>query len=85
MMLSRLLATLSLFFALTAFASADPPQDVAPPPNAPATAEWNAAKGELTLEYHGSRILTATVTAKDADGTSVAVKFDSKADTVEEK
>ena len=53
--------------------------------NAPATAEWNAAKGELSLEYHGTRILSATVTAVDADGTSVAVKLDSKADIVDEK
>jgi len=85
MMFSKLLPTLSLFFALTAFTAADPPQDVAPPPNARAAAEWDAAKGELTLEYHGVKILNAAVTAKDADGASIAVKLDSKADTADDK
>ena len=57
---------------------------VSPPPVKPAR-QWDAAKGELTVEYHGLTILTASVTAKDADGKSVAVKFESKADTADEK
>jgi len=42
-------------------------------------------RGELTVEYHGFRILTASVTAKDADGKRVAVNFESKADAADEK
>jgi hypothetical protein len=60
-------------------------RDIAPPPNEPATAKWDAATGELTLEYHGVKILRAAVAAKDADGTNVAVKLDSKADIADEK
>jgi hypothetical protein len=85
MMRSRLFPTGILFLALTAFAWANPPQDVAPPPNAPATVGWEAAKGALTLTYHGTRILDVTVTAQDADGTSIAVKLESKAENADEK
>jgi len=60
-------------------------EDVAPPPNAPADAQWSAASGRLTLEYQGSVILSATVTAQDAGGMDVSVTFDSKADTADEK
>ena len=84
-MLSRSWLTLSLAAALTCIASVASGKDVAPPPNAPASAKWDAASGKLTLEYHGAKILIATVTAKDADGRSVAVKFDTKADTADEK
>ena len=43
--------------------------------NAAATAKWDADKGELTLEYHGIRILSATVTAENADGKSSSPKI----------
>jgi len=81
-MLSRLLRTLSSLVVLAGVASA---QDVAPPANAPATARWDAATGQLTVQYHGINVLSAKVTAKDAGGKSVAVEFDSKADTADEK
>ena len=80
-MLSRSLFAMTLIAGLTSFVSTIYAQDVAPPPNAPATADWDAATGQLQLKYHGATILSAAVTAKDADGTSVAVKFESKADT----
>jgi hypothetical protein len=66
---------------LTALASAAPAAGGEPPPNAPAQAEWDAAKGELILRYHGSEILRAAVTARDADGHSVAVQFGKREDT----
>ena len=83
-MISRWLPMLSLIAVLAGFASAVA-EDVVPPANAPAHARWDAAKGELTIEYHGTTILTASVTANDADGQRVAVEFASKAHTVEEK
>jgi len=83
-MISRWLPTVSLIVVLTGVGSAAA-GDVAPPANAAAGARWDAARGELTVEYHGTIILTAGVTARDADGKSVAVRFASNADTVEEK
>ena len=44
----------------------------APPPNAPATVEWNAQAGRLSLRYHGGVILDATVGAEDASGHAAA-------------
>jgi len=84
-MLSRSFLKMGLVVSLGAIGSAAAGEDVAPPPNAAAAAGWNAASGELMLEYHGTEILRATVTAKDADGKTVAVKLDSKADTADEK
>lgn len=75
---------MSLAVVLTGFASAAA-KDVASPVNAAANAHWDAAKGELAVEYHGFTVLTAGVTAKDADGKTVAVHLESKADTVDEK
>jgi len=85
MMLSRLLPALSLVVVLTGFALAGSPQDVAPPANAPGNAEWDATTGQLKLEYHGAEILSAAVSARDADGRSVAVTLDSNTDTADEK
>jgi hypothetical protein len=65
---------------LTVLAPATPAAGEEPPPNAPARAEWDAAKGELILQYHGSEILRAAVTAKDAEGQSVAVQFGKQED-----
>jgi len=85
MMLARSLFTVTLIGSLTCFVSTVFGKDVAAPPNAAATAQWDAAKGELTLEYHGGTILRAVVRARNADGKSVAVKLDSKTDTADEK
>jgi len=85
MMLSRSLFTTTLVVGLTCFVSTVAGKDVAPPPNAAATAGWDAAKGELTLQYHGVEILHATVTAKDTEGKSIAVKLDAKTDAPDEK
>ncbi len=85
MMLSRSWFTMTLIAGLTGFVSTAYAEDVAPPPNAPAVAQWDAATGQLLLEYHDARILNATVTAKDAEGEGIAVRFDSKANTADEK
>lgn len=50
-------------------AAAEPPQ---PPPNAPATVEWNAGQRVLKLHYHGGVIMDATLCAEDASGKPVA-------------
>lgn len=84
-MLSRMLPSVGLAVALAAITSTAFGRDVTPPQNAPANARWDAATGQVTLEYHGSTILTASVRAKDADGNSLHVKSESKADTVDEK
>ena len=55
-------------------------REVQPPPNAPARVEYNQATGALVLHYHGTRVLSATVTAQASDGTKVpgaAVKMES--------
>ena len=71
MMLSRLLPTLSLVVALACVTSAASPQEVAPPVNAPAAVQWNAEQGKLSLQYHGTAILDATIVAEDAGGNKV--------------
>ncbi len=76
---------MTLIVGLMCFVSSAAAKDVTPPPNADATAGWDAAKGELTLQYHGVEILHAIVTAKDTEGKSVAVKLDSKTVTPEEQ
>jgi len=55
-------------------------KELAPPPNAPAAVEWDAVKGELIVQYHGSEILRAAVTARDGEGKLVAVRLDKQAD-----
>jgi len=63
---------------------ADPSRAVAqeiiePPVNAPATVAWNAGQGRLSLRYHGTVILDATIRAEDATGRAVdgvAVKLE---------
>lgn len=47
-------------------------QAVAAPPNAAAAVVWDAAQGKLSLRYHGTVILDATVRAEDAAGQTVA-------------
>ncbi|HUT32554.1 MAG TPA: alpha-galactosidase [Planctomycetota bacterium] len=43
-------------------------ETVDPPPHAPATADWNAGQGRLSLRYHGTVVLDAVVVARDKDG-----------------
>ncbi len=74
-----------LWFAFSASAADDSHPDPSAPPNAPAAAEWDATTGQLTLEYHGTTILRATITAASADGKSVPVQFDCKANTANDK
>jgi len=47
-------------------------KSIEPPPNAPATVEWNAGKERLKLRYHGGVILDAAIRAEDAAGRPVA-------------
>jgi len=78
-MLPRSFFTLSLVVALAGVASAASPQDVAPPANAPASVQWNAAEATVALRYHGTVILDATIGAEDAKGNEVkgvAVTFE---------
>ena len=64
---------------------------IKPPANAPATVEWNAGEGRLSLRYHGTMILDATIRAEDAGGhevEGVAVKLEPTAtlgDQVEQR
>jgi len=73
-MISRWLSTVSLTVVLTGLASAFA-GEVPPPANAAAKFRWDAGRGELTVEYHGGTILTASVAAKDAAGKYTAVVF----------
>ena len=77
--------------AVAAAASIAAGQEPAPPPNAPARVEYHDASGTLSVEYHGTRILRATVTAETSDGARVAgavIKVESSAapgDKVEQR
>ena len=62
----------AILIALASAAWAAAPEAVEPPPNAPATVEWNAQAGRLSLRYHGSVILDATVGSEDTAGHAVA-------------
>jgi len=78
-MLSRLLLALGLVVALAGASWAVAQETVKPPANAPAKIQWNAEKGKLSLQYHGTAILDATLVAEDADGnvvTGVTVKLE---------
>jgi len=78
-MLSRLLLTFSVLVTLTGFAPAHPPREIEPPPNAPATVDWDAEQGRLRLRYNGTVILDATIRAEDAEArevVGVAVKLE---------
>jgi len=82
MMNGSLLAQLSLLVvaaAVSARVGSAARREVPPPPNAPARVEYRQASGALALDYHGTRILSATVTAQASDGTKVpgAVKMES--------
>lgn len=56
-----------------------------PPPNAAGAVHWDAAKGEVSFEYHGATILSAVVTAQDADAKKVTVQCDQKTSTADDK
>jgi hypothetical protein len=62
-------AALALFAIAVSAASAG---EVAPPPNVPAEARWDAKSGTLSLRYHGATILDATISTEDAAGKAVA-------------
>ena len=62
-------AALALFAIAVSAASAG---EVAPPPNVPAEARWDAKSGTLSLRYHGATILDATISTEDAAGRAVA-------------
>jgi len=69
----------AILTVLAGAAWAATPEAVEPPPNAPATVEWNAQAGRLSLRYYGGVILDATVGAEDASGRAAArveVKLD---------
>ena len=70
--LSRPSAILAVVAALAGASPAAVPKTVDPPPNAPATIEWNAGQGRLSLRYRGGVIFEATVGAEDATGKAVA-------------
>jgi len=67
-MYRKALNALSLIAALAGTSWAAMAQEVAPPANAPAKVEWNAAEGTLRLRYHGTVVLDATLRAQAADG-----------------
>jgi len=85
--LVRLLSLLAILAVPAAASWAAAQSTVEPPPNTPATVEWNAAEGRLSLRYHGTVILDATIRAEDAGGhevRGVAVKLE-PAETLGEK
>jgi len=70
-MLPRTLFALTLVVPLAGVTLAASTQEVAPPPNAPATIEWNAEQGRLLLRYHDTPILDAAVGVENVDGEPV--------------
>jgi hypothetical protein len=45
--------------------------ETGPPANAPAKVEWSQEKGKLSLQYHGTMILYATIRGEDTNGNEV--------------
>lgn len=87
MVLSRPLFTVSLVVALAGVASAASEEGVAPPANVPATVGWDAREARLSLRYHDTVVLEATIGAEDADGKArqgIAVKLE-PTETVDDK
>jgi len=81
------LSLLTILVVLAGVSCAVAQEIIEPPANAPATVEWNAGQGRLSLRYHGTAILDATIRAEDADGDEVegvAVKLE-QAETVDDK
>ena len=73
--LNTIIAGTSVVLATICRALAAEP--IQPPPNAPATVEWNAKAGRLSLRYHGAVILDATVSAEAGNAAAEAeVKLD---------
>jgi hypothetical protein len=66
------LLAVSLSHTLDAASPAGAQRSVAPPPNTPATVEWNQQEGRVRLRYHGVEILNAVVQAELADGKAVS-------------
>ncbi len=62
-MLSRSLLTLSLVVSLAGASGVAAAAKVEPPANAAAKVKWDAGKGKVTVTYHGTVVLDATVTA----------------------
>jgi len=67
-MYRRALNTLGLIAALAGTSWAAPGREAAPPANAPAQVEWDAAEAALRLRYHGAVVLDAVAAARDKDG-----------------
>ena len=67
----RQLSLLTILAVLAGTSWTDAQEMIKPPVNAPATVEWNAWQGRLSLRYHGTTILDATARAEDADGHKV--------------
>ncbi len=68
-------------FAWAGLAPAVYAADVAPPPNAPAAADWDAGTGRLSLRYRDAVLFEAAVGAEDAGGRKVegvAVRLEEK-------
>ena len=68
----RLFSLFSILALLVLAPGALAQQPVEAPPNAPATVEWNAGNGRLSLRYHGGVILDAAIRSEDATGRPVA-------------
>lgn len=87
----RQLSLLTILAVLAGASWAVAQEIIEPPANAPATVEWNAGEGRLSLRYHGTMILDATIRAEDAGGDEVegvAVKLEPTAtlgDQVEQR
>ena len=69
--LVRQLCLLAAAAVLVAPSAAAGQKTDGPAANAPATVEWNAGKGTLSLRYHGTVIMDAVVTAQDKDGKKI--------------
>ncbi len=68
---ARHISLLMILLALANISWAASQKKVTPPANAPAAVEWNAGERRLTLRYHGTVILNATIGAEDAGGRKV--------------
>lgn len=75
----------SLCFCLCAAGASSVCAADATPPNEAAAIQWNAAKGALSLYYHGDKILHTAVWAQDENGKQIAVELKEAVVTTDEK
>ncbi|MHC4096171.1 MAG: alpha-galactosidase, partial [Planctomycetota bacterium] len=71
MFVRRFLSTVVCMILTAGICRAAAKREAEPPANVPAQVKWSAGNGKLSLLYHGTLILDATIRAEDANGDTI--------------